>query len=79
LMEQKNINGFYIPILISTFFFGLEHLYSLSYMINGLFMGFVFAYSYCIIMDRKENPLLIITIIHSLVNFVPFCRDVFFI
>jgi membrane protease YdiL (CAAX protease family) len=74
LSKFKN-ESFLIPVFISAIVFGIYHNYNLTYMILGFIVGLVLASSYVIVLKRKENPILIVAIIHSLVNFIPFYRD----
>jgi hypothetical protein len=75
MLDRLKLNNFLIPILISAIGFGLAHYYSLIYLINGLSMGIVLAYSYSIALKRKESAFWIVTLIHSLVNTLAFVED----
>lgn len=76
LLSKFKNESFIIPVLISAIAFGLYHSYNLTYIIYGLFVGLVLASAYTIVLkNRKENPILIVSIIHALVNFVPYYRD----
>jgi membrane protease YdiL (CAAX protease family) len=74
-LKRRNIENLYIPILVSTLIFGLQHLYSFEYLINGLFMGFVLAVAYTIFSQRLMSAFVYTAIIHSLVNLSSFIKE----
>jgi uncharacterized protein len=76
ILEKFKKETFIIPIIISSILFSVEHIYNLIYFFNGLFMGIIFAFCYKIITLRKENPFIIVTVIHSFVNLLPVIRDI---
>jgi membrane protease YdiL (CAAX protease family) len=75
ILKKIRYNRFYIPILVSGLLFGLSHLYSLHYMISGVFMGLIFAFTYKVFMNRKENSFVVVAGIHSVANLIVFCID----
>ncbi len=72
-IKQNN----YLPITISAIAFGLYHNYNTTYIIIGIIGGFVFASSYIISKKRSEKPIINLFLIHSVLNFIPFCIDFF--
>jgi|WetSurMetagenome_2_1015567.scaffolds.fasta_scaffold344368_1 uncharacterized protein len=76
ILNRFNKETFYLPIIISSILFSVEHFYDIMYFFNGLYMGIIFAFCYKIITLRKENPLFIVTVIHSFVNLLPVIRDI---
>lgn len=75
LMEYFKKPQFTIPVIVSALAFGFVHPYNLTYIIIAIFVGFFFATAYVLLLKRKENAFIVVTIIHSLVNFVPVYRD----
>lgn len=75
LLEYFGKPQFIVPIIVSALAFGLVHPYNLTYIIIATFVGFFFATAYVLLLKRKENAFIVVTIIHSLVNFVPVYRD----
>jgi hypothetical protein len=76
ILEKFKKETFIIPIIISSILFSVEHIYNLIYFFDGLYMGIIFAFCYKIITLRKENPFIIVTVIHSFVNLLPVIRDI---
>lgn len=77
LLSKMKYESFSIPIIISGLIFGISHFYNITYLINGIIVGIIFAFSYSILIIRKRNPVFLVALIHSLVNLVPFIRDLF--
>ncbi len=75
VLKKISYNRYYIPIVVSGILFGLSHCYSLHYMISGIFMGLIFAFTYKVFMNRKENPFVVVAGIHSVANLIVFCID----
>jgi len=63
-LKERN----YLILIISALFFGLWHFYSLFYVIYGVFMGFVFMYSYMVRIRTDNRTFYLIALCHSLVN-----------
>jgi uncharacterized protein len=67
----------YLILLISAFFFGVNHFYSLFYMIYGFLMGLVFMYGYMVRIKTDNKTFYLIAITHSLVNLITFIKNLF--
>lgn len=66
-----------IPIIsISAFLFGSTHWYSIRYMVLTFLIGFIFAYGYFVRRREEGHPFVLITLVHSLRNFVAFCVSI---
>ena len=58
-------------ILISAFCFGILHLiYNVIYAISAFIIGIILAYSYVMYEEKAQNPVIVGTLIHSLMNFL---------
>lgn len=68
ILKNNNL----IIILISAVIFGLEHSYSLSYIIYATIMGIFLAYSFVIYEKKEVSPFWVVCAIHSLRNFTSF-------
>lgn len=77
LVEYLKKPSFTIPVIVSALAFGLSHYYNLTYVIIGFFVGIALASAYVLLLKRKENAFIIVTLIHSLLNFIPLMRDFF--
>lgn len=75
VLKKISYNRYYIPILVSGILFGLSHPYSIQYLISGIFMGSIYAFTYKVFMNRKENPFVVVAGIHSVANLIVFCID----
>jgi hypothetical protein len=65
----------YLILLISAVFFGLNHFYSLFYMIYGFLVGLIFMYGYMIRIKTDNKTYYLIVISHLLVNLVATIRN----
>lgn len=56
-------------ILISALFFGIFHLiYNVIYGICAFIIGIILAYSFVVYERKNQNPIIVVTLIHSLIN-----------
>lgn len=63
-------------ILIPTLIFSFFHIYSISYFIGSLMLGFIFSFLYIIAMDRKDiNAFLFVSLIHIIINLIAFINN----
>jgi uncharacterized protein len=67
----------YLILLISALFFGLNHFYSLFYMVYGFLIGIVFMYGYMVRIKTDDKTFYLIAICHSLGNLVIFISRFF--
>jgi uncharacterized protein len=67
----------YLILLISALIFGVNHFYSLFYIIYGFLMGLVFMYGYMERIQTDKQTFYLITITHSLVNLGIFIKNLF--
>ena len=58
----------YLILLISALFFGLNHFYSLFYIIYGILMGVVLMYGYMIKIKSDKKTFVLIATCHSFLN-----------
>ncbi|MGU9538443.1 CPBP family glutamic-type intramembrane protease [Clostridium tepidum] len=65
-------NNNLIIILISSLLFGLQHFYSLSYIVNTTFLGIFLAYAFVVYERKKVSPYWVVCTIHGLKNFISF-------
>ncbi|MEI6050456.1 MAG: CPBP family glutamic-type intramembrane protease [Bacteroidota bacterium] len=65
----------YLILLSSALFFGLEHFYSLFYILYGFLMGLVFMYGYMVRIKSDKKTFYLIAICHFLVNLGLFIRN----
>lgn len=75
VFSKVKIKHYIFPVLVSAFIFGLNHYYNFSYMIVTFFSGSIYAFSYILIKKRRENPIVVISIMHALFNLIPFYQD----
>jgi len=68
----KHKKRLYVYLILASTFFGLAHLYNLSYLFFGLITGFVLAFFFYVGTLRKENAVLLMFIIHSFYNLLLF-------
>ncbi|MGM0410154.1 MAG: CPBP family glutamic-type intramembrane protease [Bacillota bacterium] len=61
-----------IIIFISAFLFGIQHFYSLIYIIITFIIGILLAYSFIIYENKNKSSYWTVTFIHSLRNLVNF-------
>jgi len=62
---RRNI---YIAVMVSSLAFALNHTYSLGYVIMTFFWGIIFALAYYLGRYRKEGPIILVFLIHSIYN-----------
>ncbi|MBP2027237.1 membrane protease YdiL (CAAX protease family) [Acetoanaerobium pronyense] len=56
-------------ILVSAFSFGILHLiYNVMYGISAFIIGIILAYSFVVFERKNQNPIIVVTLIHSLIN-----------
>ncbi|GAA0695334.1 CPBP family glutamic-type intramembrane protease [Clostridium cadaveris] len=74
ILRKINIlkNNNLIIILISALIFGLQHCYSLSYIIHTTILGIFLSYAFVVYETKKVSPFWVVCIIHSLRNFISF-------
>jgi len=77
VFSKVKMKHYVFPMLVSASFFGLNHYYSLSYIIVTFFSGCIYAFSFILVRKRQENPMIVISIIHALFNLIPFYQDFF--
>ncbi len=73
LKENKYIKP--ITIIISAISFSVVHIYNYTYFIMAFIGGLIFAYLFILSKQRKENPVVNLLVIHTLLNLIPFTRD----
>ncbi len=61
-------NKYFIYLFGSALFFGVVHRYSIYYMIAAYVPGVFLLFYYDIAYQRKENAIVVISIIHGLIN-----------
>jgi len=64
-----------LAVFVSASLFSIIHIYSAVYVIFGFFAGLIFACTYLISLKRRQNPLLVVWVLHALCNFIPFMLD----
>lgn len=62
---RKNI---WISVIASSLAFSLNHAYSISYVVITFFAGVILAIAYYLGRYRKEGPIVLIFLIHSIYN-----------
>ncbi len=72
LFLKIGVKSLICPVLCSALVFALDHSYNISYMALGFVVGLIFASSYVIVKQRKESAVIVVIIIHTIVNLVPF-------
>ena len=60
----------WLQIFISAFVFGLFHWYSLIYILQGVLLGLVFAYSYTVFEHKNSSPIWNVVCIHGIGNLI---------
>jgi uncharacterized protein len=68
----------YLILLISAVFFGLNHYYSLYYMIYGFILGIVIMYAYMSRIKTDKKTFYLIVITHGLFNLIVFLKSLMF-
>jgi len=58
----------YLILIASALFFGINHFYSLFYIIFGILMGTILMYGYMVRIKSDKHTFLLIAICHSLMN-----------
>jgi uncharacterized protein len=71
-LKRFRWNSNIFPIIVSAIAFSLIHIYSLIYVVITFFMGLCLAYTYIIVKKRKQNPILIVSIVHAFHNLIVF-------
>lgn len=61
-------NKYWIYLFVSALFFGVVHRYSVYYMFATYVTGVFLLFYYDIASQRKENAVVVISIIHALIN-----------
>lgn len=67
----------YLILLISALFFGLNHFYSLFYMVYGFLMGLIFMYGYMARINTDKKTFYLIAISHSVMNLSGIIKSLF--
>lgn len=67
----------YLILLIAAAWFGINHFYSLFYMIYGFLMGLVLMYGYMVRIKSDKDTFYLIAICHSLINLIVFIKNLF--
>lgn len=62
---RKNI---YIAVITSALAFAFNHTYSISYVIVTFFVGIIYALAYYLGRYRKESPIILVFLLHSMDN-----------
>lgn len=75
ILRKMNVYIPLAPIIISAVSFGLVHSYNEAYLILRSIGGVFLAYAYLIGHKRKETGMVLVSIIHSILNLIPFLRD----
>ena len=57
-------------VVIVPFLFGLQHTYSVVYIIIGIIVGFIFAVYYLYLKHKQKNAFLGLTLLHAAANLV---------
>lgn len=71
---KRKRSNFYISLLLSAFFFSLNHAYDYYYMIYAFFIGLILAFAFYISRYRRQNSILLVSIIHSLWNLIGYIK-----
>jgi hypothetical protein len=66
----------YLILLSSALFFGLNHFYSLFYMIYGFFTGLILMYGYMVRIKTDNKTFYLVAISHAFVNLSAFIINV---
>ncbi len=61
-------NKYFVYLFVSALFFGVVHRYSIYYMIATYVSGVFLLFYYDIAYQRKENAVVVLSIIHGLIN-----------
>ncbi len=61
-------NKYFVYLFVSALFFGVAHRYSIYYMIAAYVPGIFLLFYYDIAYQRKENAVIVLSIIHGLIN-----------
>ncbi len=69
---RKNI---WISVIASSLAFSMNHTYSISYMVITFFAGLILAIAYYLGRYRKEGPIVLVFVIHSLYNLITSLYD----
>jgi len=64
-------------LLASAIFFGINHFYSMFYILFGFFMGLLLMYGYMVRIKTDNKTYLLIAISHSLINLTGFIHNLF--
>jgi len=65
----------YLVLVIGAVWFGINHFYSLFYMIYGFLIGLVFMYGYMVRIKTDKKTFYLISICHSLINLMIFIKN----
>jgi membrane protease YdiL (CAAX protease family) len=75
ILRKLNVLIPLAPIIISAVSFGLVHSYNEAYLILRSVGGVFLAFAYVIGHKRKETGVVLVSMIHSILNLIPFLRD----
>lgn len=68
-------NNYYFGIIISAILFGINHSFSVLYIINATLLGILFGYVFVLSIRRNGFPFWTVFLIHALVNFLAFVEN----
>ena len=71
---------YWVAILISSILFGLNHYFSIYYIIGTIGSGFIFAFFFSIIHNKYNNwylPIIITSVLHGSWNYIVFLIKTF--
>jgi len=69
IFRQKAMKNFFV-VIISAFFFGLSHYYSIEYIIITFVSGLVLSTAYILAKNRNMLPFVVVYFIHALFNLI---------
>ncbi len=75
---EKKTNNLNIIILSCGILFGIMHIYNIGYFLKGLISGVIYGILYISIRFKKSNPVLNVSICHSIYNLTAFLINNFF-
>lgn len=66
----KHKNRFFFYLIAASLIFGYMHDYNIFYFLTGCLIGFILCFFFYISKLRKQNSLILVSIIHGLNNFL---------
>lgn len=70
---SKKSKAFLLSCFVSAILFGLSHYYSAAYILKTFLSGLIFGTLYLVVVKKKANAIIVVTIAHALFNFIGFC------